>query len=303
MRAEMAAMVGTDSRSPRFGEPVRALRERGPLALLVGLSLSLLILGKLDVRLASTLGDALRDTVVPVLAVLQRPVDLVRRGIGELSDLLVVQAENQRLREENRRLLARDAEAAWLAEENRSLRRMLAVPELRAEPPRLTARIVGDSQGTFVRALLLDAGSVQGVSVGMAALAPEGLVGRVVDVGRRSARVLLVTDFNSRIPVVVAGAGDQAVLEGDNSALPVLRFLPLNPDLSDGDRVLTSGRGGMLPPGLPIGRIVSSGADGKPRVRPLVDWSRLDHVVLLDPVPLLEPAPGKDEPTTLVSRR
>ena len=296
-------MVGTGSRSARSGGPLRALRERASLALLVGLSITFLIVGKLELRIAAAAGNALRDAVVPVLAVLQRPVDQIRHGIAEVADLLRVQAENRRLREENRRLLARDAAAAWLAEENRSLRRMLAVRERPAESPRLTARVVGDSQGTFVRALLLDAGSEQGVSVGMAALAPEGLIGRVVDVGRRSARVLLVTDFNSRIPVVVAGAGDQAVLEGDNSSLPLLRFLPLNPGLSDGDRVLTSGRGGMLPPGLPIGRTVPAGADGKARVRPLVDWSRLDHVVLLDTIPLSEPAPGKDAATTLVSRR
>ena len=296
-------MVGTGSRSPRFGGPLRALRERTSLALLVGLSLALLILGKLDLRLAAVMGNSLRDAVVPVLAVLQQPVDRVRYGIGEFADLITAQAENRRLREENRRLLGREAEAAWLAEENRSLRRMLAVPDSRAEPPRLTARIVGDSQGTFVRAMLLDAGSEQGVAVGMAALAPEGLVGRVVDVGRRSARVLLVTDFNSRIPVVVTGAGDQAVLEGDNSALPLLRFLPLNSGLSAGDRVLTFGRGGMLPAGLPVGRIVSSTAEGKPRVRPLADWSRLDHVVLLGVAHLSEPDPVQDAETTLVSRR
>ena len=69
-------------------------------------------------------------------------------------------------------------------------------------------------------ALLLDAGTEQGVAVGMPAMTPEGLVGRVVEVGRRSARVLLMTDFNSRIPVVVESSGDHAILEGDNSRLP-----------------------------------------------------------------------------------
>ena len=131
--------------------------------------------------LTAMAGDGLRDGVVPVLAVLQRPYDVVRDGIADLTGLLGMAAENRRLREENRRLMARDAEAAWLAAENRSLRRMLAVPEVPGHPPRLTARIVGDSGGTFVRALLLDAGSEQGVSVGMPALAPEGLVGRVVE--------------------------------------------------------------------------------------------------------------------------
>ena len=69
----------------------------------------------------------------------------------------------------------------------------------------------------------------------------------MIDVGRRSARVLLITDFNSRIPVVVESSGDQAILEGDNSPVPSLRFLPLKPGFAIGDRVLTSGRGGLLP--------------------------------------------------------
>ena len=167
-------------------------------------------------------------------------------------------------------------------------------------PKRLTVRIVGDSGGGFVRALLIDAGREQGVVTGMPALAPEGLVGRVVDVGRTSARVLLVTDFNSRIPVVIAGSGDHAVLEGDNSPLPRLRFLPLNPSFAVGDLVLTSGRGGILPPGLPVGSITDSG--GQTRVTPLVDWSRLDYLALIDPTPVPMPA-AEDAQSAEVAHR
>jgi len=116
--------------------------------------------------------------------------------------------------------------------------------------------------------------------VGMPALTPQGLVGRVVDAGRRSARILLVTDFNSKIPVVVESSGDQAILEGDNSGEPALRFLPLNPSFAVGDRVLTSGHGGMLPPGLMVGQVASI-AGGKVAVRSYVDWSRLDYLSLL----------------------
>ena len=122
-----------------------------------------------------------------------------------------------------------------------------------------------------MQALLIDAGAEQGVDTGMPATTPEGLVGRVVDVGARSARVLLITDFNSRIPVVVEGSGDQAILEGDNRPLPALRFLPLNPGFAVGDRVLTSGHGGLLPPGLPVGRIEARRRRGaaRPAVRRL----------------------------------
>jgi len=162
----------------------------------------------------------------------------------------------------------------------------------------LTARIVGDSGGSFVQALLLDAGADQGIAVGMPATTPEGLVGRVIEVGRRSARVLLITDFNSRIPVVVESSGDHAILEGDNSLLPRLRFLPMNPGFAVGDRVLTSGRGGVLPPGLMVGRIEEAD-NGKVRVRSHVDWSRLDYLSLLQTVGTPLPDAATPPPATV----
>ena len=285
-------MAGTGPRVFGIRGPLRALRDKGAFGLLVGVTLILVLLGKLDLRLGAAVAGAARDAVVPILHGLQLPIVAGRVAVNEVRDLLTIREENRRLREENARLLARDAEAAWLATENRSLRRMLAAPEVPAARARLTARIVGDSGGTFVRAVLLDAGLEQGVSIGMPALAPEGLVGRVVDVGRRSSRVLLVTDFNSKVPVVIAGSGDQAILEGDNSPRPRLQFLPMTPGFAAGDRVLTSGRGGILPPGLPIGRVDLTAEDGRPRVRPLADWRRLDYVLLLESAPLAEPDPG-----------
>ena len=159
--------------------------------------------------------------------------------------------------------------------QNRALRRMLNVPAADQAPAWITARVVGDSGGVFVHTLLLDAGAEQGVAVGMAAMTPQGLAGRVIDVGRRSARVLLITDFNSRIPVVVERSGDQAILQGDNTRAAGAALPAARPDLRAGDRVLTSGRGGLLPPGLMVGQIGAVG-DGDAAVRSLVDWSRLD---------------------------
>ena len=80
---------------------------------------------------------------------------------------------------------------------------------------------------------------------------------------------------------MVESSGDQALLEGDNSPLPILRFLPLKPGFAIGDRVLTSGRGGLLPAGLAVGRIERRRAAARLRVRPFVDWARLDYVALL----------------------
>lgn len=179
--------------------------------------------------------------------------------------------------------------------QNRALRELLRMPLSEPAVIRTTARILGDSGGTFVQTRLIDAGADRGVEEGMAVMGPRGLVGRVVRVGERSARVLLLTDLNSRIPVMVDRTRDQGILEGDNTGFPRLRFLPLVPGLAVGDRVLTSGVGGVLPPGLLVGEIARVG-EQEATVRPLVDWSRLDHVSVLHwrPVPLPEAAPADD---------
>lgn len=273
-------MSGSGAHSPRAALSLRSLASRFGLGVLVGLSVLLLLLGKLDMKLANLLADHLNDVSVPVLQVIVQPVVAVRSGVDRIGALLAVYDENARLREENRRLLSWQAEAARLNVQNQALRRQLNVPPVGAALAWTTARIVADSGGVFVRTLLVDAGTDHGVMVGMPALTPAGLVGRVVDVGRRSARILLITDFNSRVPVVVERSGDQAILEGDNGGEPSLRFLPINPSFAVGDRVLTSGRGGMLPPGLLVGQVAEvTGAQA--RVRSYVDWSRLDYLSLL----------------------
>jgi rod shape-determining protein MreC len=93
--------------------------------------------------------------------------------------------------------------------------------------------------------------------------------------------VLLLTDFNSRIPVLVEPSRDQAILAGNNTRRPSLVFLPLNPRLSVGDRVLTSGRGGVLPPGLEVGTVTAIDDTGV-TVEPLVDFARLEYLRLIE---------------------
>lgn len=292
---------------PRAFAQLRSVADRAALGLLVMLSVALLVLGKADLKLADYVGDSIGDLATPVLAAFGRPMLAARGGLDRLGDLLAVYRENERLREENRRLLAWQAEAARLTVQNRELRDMLNIPEVERAPAWTTARVVGDAGGPFVQTFLIDAGAERGVRKGMAAVTPQGMVGRVVAVGRRSSRVLLITDYNSKIPVTVERSGDHAILTGDNSGEPALRFLPLNASLQAGDLVLTSGDGGLMPAGLLIGR-VDAVDKRKVAVRPFADWSRLDYVsvLLYDGLPPPEadpsapivpggqpPAPGK----------
>ena len=143
----------------------------------------------------------------------------------------------------------------------------------------VTARIVSGQGGPFVRAALLDAGRDQGVKAGYPVMSAQGLIGRVVAAGGRSARLLLLTDFNSRIPVTVGADGVRAVLEGDNSPLPKLAYLAAGSSIKPGDVVLSSGVGGLYPRGLRVGIVVDTG-DGL-RVEPAAQLDRLDYVSVL----------------------
>jgi rod shape-determining protein MreC len=112
-------------------------------------------------------------------------------------------------------------------------------------------------------------------------LTGDGLAGRIAEVGRRSARVLLLTDINSRVPVLVERTRDRAILAGDNSNHPQLLYLKPRAELRVGDRVVTSGDGGVFPAGLPVG-VVDSIEDGVVGIAPFVDWDRMEYLRIVD---------------------
>jgi len=187
------------------------------------------------------------------------------------------------LREQNARLLEWQSAALALAAENSTFRKMLNfVPERGAAFS--AARVIGDSGGVFVRSVLINAGAATGIERGDAVVSGEGLVGRVAEAGLQSARVLLITDLNSRIPVVSEKGRVRAILSGDNSAQPKLAFLPPNARLNLGDRIVTSGHGGVFPAGLPVGTI-SSVDDGVIRVSPFAEFDLLEYVRIITEFP------------------
>jgi rod shape-determining protein MreC len=265
----------------RLTVPLKALVDRFAFGTLIVASVALLIIGKADVRLLEAVNTRVTDALAPVLDFVVQPINASRRLAQTVGELVALRAENVRLREQNARLLEWQSVARQLALENTALRQVLHVEAEDEHPTAVTARVVADSGGPFVQTVIVNAGTERGVVAGMAAMNERGLVGRVIEVGQRSARILLLTDFNSRVPVMVEPSRDQAILAGDNSREPGLVFLPINPRLSVGDRVVTSGRGGVLPPGLAVG-VVSRVVEGKVVVTPLVDWDRLSYLRLLE---------------------
>jgi len=172
------------------------------------------------------------------------------------------------------------ASARKLAAENVHLRSLLNFAP-GAEPGFVTARVIADTGGAFVHSILVSAGVRDGVAKGQAVVTGDGLVGRVHAVGVRAVRVLLVTDLNSRIPVVVEATRTRAILAGDNSERPRLIHLPPGASVSIGDRIVTSGHGGAFPPGIPVG-VVAQVNDGAVLVKPYAQRDRLEFVRVVD---------------------
>lgn len=264
----------------RFATPVRAAAQRFAFLALLFLSAGMIILGRADAQFAERVRTIVTDGFAPVLDALSRPAATVRDMVEYVHQLAALRAENDRLREENERLrgwqqIARDQEA-----ESKALREMLnyVPPQSRQF---VSARVISDSSTAYVRSVIVNVGDDQNVRKGQAAVDGRGLVGRVTEVGHRSARVLLLTDINSRIPIIIESTRYPAILMGDNSERPKLRFLPVEASPQPGDRIVTSGHGGIFPPGLPVG-VIATVATGEVRVLPYVNFDRLEYLRLVD---------------------
>lgn len=282
----------------RLAAPLRVLAQRFTFLSLVALSVGLMVFGKAEAPLVERARTTVTDALVPVLDAVSRPVATAAELVNRMNEIVDVHAENNRLREENERLLRWQAAALKLEVENRSLREISKVTADDAVSF-VTARVVADAGGTFVRSVLVMAGTRDGVTKGQSAVTGDGLVGRVGEAGERSARVLLLTDLNSQVPVIIESSRERAILAGDNSDKPRLTHLAVTARPQIGDRVMTSGHGGVFPPGLPVGVIVAVN-DGVARIKPFVEFHRLDHVRLIDfglagtlPVGAPPPAPRR----------
>jgi len=258
----------------------RAAIQRIVFPLLVLLSVIMIILGKVDQAMFQSLRVSLTDAAAPTLGALSRPLAVVGDLMDRARAVVTVYRDNARLAEENARLLHWQQTALTLASENAQLRGLL---KLAPDPAvsYVTARVIANSGGAYVRNLLVNAGSDSGVARGQAAITGEGLVGRVSEVGIRAARVLLVIDLNSRVPVIDERSRQRAILAGDNSDRPSLRYLDPATPVEMGDRIVTSGEGGVFPPGLPVG--VVAAVDGEaPRIETYVEESRMEYLRIVD---------------------
>lgn len=264
----------------RLSIPVRQALAKLTLPVLIAAAFGVMLLGKADAVLAERLRMALADALAPIFALVAEPVSSAYKAAGEVEGLLALRSENARLREENERLRQWQAVALALDAENATLKANLRwVPD--PAPSYITARAVADAGGVYARAVLLSVGPNSGITKGQVALDERGLVGRVTELGARSARVLLLTDLNSRIPVTLENSRARAMLVGTNGARPRLMHWPEGTMPQEGERVVTSAEANAFPAGLPVG-VVRYSSSNVPEVDTAARLDRLEVVRIFD---------------------
>jgi rod shape-determining protein MreC len=225
-------------------------------------------------------GRAAADVAAsPVGQAISAPGRWAGQATQYVKDYFFAVSENRRLRAENADLRQWKATAVALEDTNARYRALLG---FRTTPriPTASAHVILDSHGPFADTRLADAGKEKGVEVGNPVMNERGLVGRVIGVAHGASRVLLLTDVASRTPVLVDRTDARAILTGDASSTPKLEYLRGMDPIKNGDRILTSGDGGMIPRGLPVGTAVK-GLDGSWRVRLDADETSIDFVSIL----------------------
>jgi rod shape-determining protein MreC len=232
-------------------------------------SFALLVLSRLDHPITRDLRVEAESWIAPALSTAMLPLDPARRLLRQVQSSYDGFAEIERLRNENQRLKQWESRAREL---ERKAREMAILARAVEQQPLdyMTVRVIATSSGAFVHSALLEAGTEHGVRVGQPVINASGVLGRIVEAGRRTSRLLLLTDVNSRVPVFVGSQQIRAVLMGDNGAEPRLDVLPQDAELDQAEEVLTSGVGGMFPRGLRVGHVslVPSGARVKLVARP-----------------------------------
>ncbi|MGL4396815.1 MAG: rod shape-determining protein MreC [Hyphomicrobium sp.] len=253
-------------------------RMRAVLPALVFVSIGLMVLSRLNHSAISDARWHVAQWMSPVLQAAMVPLAPVRHLGRQIAAQVDMADELQRLRDANQKL----SNWEWRARElERKLENLEQLNRVVAQPniDFITGRVIADSSGAFVRNVMIDVGNEQSVRAGYPVISADGLVGRVVEIGKSSSRVLLSTDLNSRIPVVVGASGVRAILAGDNGPEPRLIYVPAGAVIKPGDEVATSGTGGLFPRGLRIGAVAGGGVE--PRVKLLARLDELEYLSVL----------------------
>lgn len=267
------------SRAARtWGVRTRGVTGGVTLFALMFTSLALMAMSRLNHSWVHDMRGELVEVMLPTLEIVSVPairLQQMRRKVGAYVKVL---SEIDRLEQQNEQLHRWEARARELEREIARYRELLNAKDTRTFAF-VTGRVVADGRGPFSRSVILNIGNNERIRDGYPVVNGNGLVGRTLNAGATASRVLLLTDPNSRVPVVFGAGETRGVLTGDTTPTPPIKFTPQNVRPAIGDEVRTSGHGGLFPPGLSIGTIAQT--NPALRVKLYADTDRIDFVSVL----------------------
>ncbi len=235
---------------------IRILAKKFAIVILFLSAFVLMLLNKTENVLVEKTSSVATDMLSPLVDVLVVPARFFAGIYDYFGEIKEVYKDNQQLREENRKLLNMYDRMKVLEVENKLLANLLNY-EIPPEAQYMTARIIAEEGDAFSHSVIAYTGETDQVKKGQVVLSDRGLVGRIDSVGHMYSKILLLTDINSRIPVMVEKTRVRGILAGDNTSVPKMVFIPLDAEIKVGDRIVTSGVAGVFPAGLPVGRVTS----------------------------------------------
>ncbi|MDA8418887.1 MAG: rod shape-determining protein MreC [Desulfobacteraceae bacterium] len=224
------------------------------------------------------------EALGPAQSVFARATEAVTGLWRHYLDLVGVSEENDRLRQEIKRYIAINAEYREAVATNVRLNQLLDLAHS-LEQPVLTAHVIGRDPALWFKTITIDKGISAGVEKGMPVVTVEGVVGQVINVSPRFAKVLLATDPNSAVDAILQTSRALGIIKGNGQGYR-MDYVLREKEVAKDDLVVTSGMGGVFPKGLLVGRISEVGKDKRGMfhtitVQPAVDFRELEYVTII----------------------
>ena len=259
---------------------IRILAKKFAIVILVISAFAMMLLNKTESLIIEKTSSVATDMISPMVDFLVVPARLVAGVYDYFGEIKEVYKDKQNLKEENKKLLNMYDKMKVLEVENKllgSLLNYVAPPEAKF----VTARIIAEEGDAFSHSVIAYTGNGDAVKKGQVVLSDRGVVGRVDKVGNMYSKILLITDINSRVPVMVEKNRVRGILAGDNTSIPKMIFIPLDAELNIGDRIVTSGVAGVFPAGLPVGKVAAIDKNNV-TIKPYSNLDSLEYVRIVD---------------------
>ena len=230
----------------------KGTKQRFSLFVLIIISIVLIFFDKIETKPFSIFRSIVKDAIYRGALIANTPTKVIKNSNNYIQSHISVYSDYVKLKEENNELKNKALKIDFLELENNQLRRLIE-EETQSLSSLLSARVMLDKQSPYLNSFVINIGSNKKLKNGMAVLHGKNFVGRIVDVNFFSSRVLLVSDLNSKIPIITEPSANHAILSGHGINKATLDYLSENHNIQDGDKVYTSGKEGLFTPGIPIG--------------------------------------------------